>query len=96
MTKTYIVPCVMKVDDPVDGKNQGFVHVQIGSWRFCEDAPDILDAVNLDIDGVEIDFDKMQQLAKQSDKKFDEDKFLKDFTDTVRDALNEIVNGEPR
>lgn len=93
MTKTYIVPCVVEVVEP-DSSTQGCVRTQIGPWKSqvkrTEDTLDILNVV-----GVEIDFTKMARLTKRSEK-FTQDKFLKDLTDTVRDALNSIVNGEQR
>ena len=93
MTKKYIVPCVMEVVEP-DNATQGCIRTQIGPWGFMvkrtEDTLDILNVV-----GVEIDFEKMARLAKRSEK-FTRDKFLKDFTDSVREALNWLVNGETK
>lgn len=95
MTKTFIIPCVMEVLEPIGDDYRGRVRTQIGPWEFWvarfEDTPDILNRV-----GVEIDFDKMKQLVEQSGESFDRDKFLKDLTDAVRDALNSLVNGETK
>ena len=92
MTKKYIVPCVIDVSDEAKGKSIRLVLGKIGI--FLPNAPDNESMYNAI--GVEIDFDKMQQLAKQNGEEFDRDKFLKDFTDSVREALNSLVNGELR
>jgi hypothetical protein len=95
MTKKYIVPCIIEVFDPAGDWIRGYLRTYIGPWIFSRERfPDTVPI--LERIGVEVNFDKMEQIAKQNGEKFDEDKFLKDFTDTVREALNEIVKGESK